>query len=308
MNEIHSYPKVYNLGHPQITDLFDGPVVVQEKIDGSQISWSWRDGELFVRSKGKMQHGGSASADSMFIGAIEYLEEQTEYAAELADGWVFRGEWLNSPRHNTLTYERRPRNGLILFDIETEPNHFAEPVLVQRWAASLDIEAVRPFPATEGHSLEWFQTLLEEESQLGGPKVEGVVIKNYARFGKDGKALMGKHVSEAFKEKHSRSWKERHPTRRDIVDQLGEALNTEARWEKAVQHLRDNGELTNSPKDIGPLMREVKRDTIEEERDWIAERILATLLPKVERQLGRGLPEWYKQRLAESQFQGGDNE
>ena len=55
-----SYPKVWNLGHPHIENLFDGPVVVQEKVDGSHAiilwgkedknhqarpeisSWSWR--------------------------------------------------------------------------------------------------------------------------------------------------------------------------------------------------------------------------------------------------------------------------
>ncbi len=40
--------------------------------------------------------------------------------------------------------------------------------------------------------------LLEKESILGG-KVEGIVVKNYARFGKDKKVLMGKYVSEQGK-------------------------------------------------------------------------------------------------------------
>jgi ATP-dependent RNA circularization protein (DNA/RNA ligase family) len=36
---ILSYPSIYALGHRAIRELFDGPVVVEEKIDGSQFSF-----------------------------------------------------------------------------------------------------------------------------------------------------------------------------------------------------------------------------------------------------------------------------
>ena len=50
---INSYPKIYNIGHKYILDLFNEEVSVQEKIDGSQISFGVIDGELCARSKGK---------------------------------------------------------------------------------------------------------------------------------------------------------------------------------------------------------------------------------------------------------------
>lgn len=50
---IHSYPTIYNLGHRAIVDLLKGPVIVEEKIDGSQISFRKDEqGDLEVRSKG----------------------------------------------------------------------------------------------------------------------------------------------------------------------------------------------------------------------------------------------------------------
>ena len=49
----HSYGKIFNLGHKETEALFDGPVVVEEKIDGSQFSFGSINGELKVRSKGR---------------------------------------------------------------------------------------------------------------------------------------------------------------------------------------------------------------------------------------------------------------
>ena len=42
----HSYGKIFNLGHKETEALFDGPVVVEEKIDGSQFSFGSINGEL----------------------------------------------------------------------------------------------------------------------------------------------------------------------------------------------------------------------------------------------------------------------
>ena len=50
-------------------------------------------------------------------------------------------------------------------------------------------------------------------------------------------------------------------------------------------------------------MAELKRDTVEEEREWIAGRLTEWALPKVVRGVGRGFPDFYKQLLAASQFE-----
>jgi hypothetical protein len=286
---IWSYPKVLALGHAGVTGILSGEVVVQEKYDGSQLSWAWIDGELHVRSKGKEQHGNGAVVDKMFRPAIDYLLDQEPF-----NGPVFRGEFFSKPKHNTLAYPRMPKNGLILYDVEDGPQGYSD--ILAHWAGALEIEVAQQFDVPEDGDL---LSLLEQESSLGGP-MEGIVIKNYARFGRDGKALMAKLVREDFKEKHTRDWKERNPNRSDILAAIVTALDTEARYEKAVQHLRDDGRLEQSPRDIGALMKEVKRDTIDEEREWIIEKLATHFMPQVERALGRGLPNWYKAKLAET--------
>ena len=50
---IHSYPSIYAVGHKYLAELFNGPVVIEEKIDGSQFSFGVYDGVLKIRSKGQ---------------------------------------------------------------------------------------------------------------------------------------------------------------------------------------------------------------------------------------------------------------
>jgi len=51
---LHSYPNVYQLGHKLVSNVLDGYVLVQEKIDGSQISFGIdENGKLNMRSKNK---------------------------------------------------------------------------------------------------------------------------------------------------------------------------------------------------------------------------------------------------------------
>lgn len=309
---IGEYGKIYNLGHRDIQGLLDaGPVVVQEKYDGSQFSFQWDDqGRLLCRSKGKVQfQPGMAleEVDGLFRKAVEHLLEQKPHDSE----YVFRAECINKPKHNSLTYDRVPDGFLVLFDVEVL-NEFDEVALfmdaagIDLVAKILGIDAAQRITVIQGNTInmdllaEWLQTV---ESTLGGTKVEGVVIKNYrVNSLRSGRPLMGKHVSEAFKETHKRKWKGSHPSQGDIVAGLLLTLNTEARWLKALQHLADDGTLEGEPRDIGPLMREVKRDTMEEELPYIMEKLLDWARPKIKRGLGAGLPEWYKNRLAEEAF------
>jgi hypothetical protein len=59
--------------------------------------------------------------------------------------------------------------------------------------------------------IEFFRGLLDRVSILGGQKIEGVFVKNYARFNPDKKVMMAKYVSEAFKEIHQGEWKSANP-------------------------------------------------------------------------------------------------
>lgn len=293
-----SYPKVYNLGHPALgKDFLSGPILIEEKIDGSQFSFGRFDGDLKIRSRRKnMELGAPEALFSEAIAAIQDLD--------LTDGWTYRGECLQKPKHNVLKYDRIPSKHVILFDVCPAYETYLPYDEKCREADRLGLEVV-PRLFHGGNvtiSLESLLSLMEMTSVLGGTRIEGVVVKQYTKFGEDGKALFGKHVSEQFKETHQKEWKVKNPSQAGIIDLLGLIYRTESRWQKALQHLAEDGLLTHSPKDIGPIMKEVQKDVLEECEEEIKGRLFKWAWDHLRRMVASGVPEWYKQHLLESQF------
>jgi RNA ligase-like protein len=290
---IHGYGKVWNLSHSAVRDLFLGPVEVQEKVDGSQFSFGVdaTTGELICRSK-----GADAIGVNLFAPSVDHAT-QLHQAGKLVPGWVYRGEALQKPRHNALTYSRVPHGHIALFDVEHQgegswvPHHELEAI-----AEALGVEAVPHFgtwPA--GTSYTELQRLLERESFLGGVLVEGVVIKARGRFGVDGKPLMGKLVRPEFRELNKSAHGKEHI--HAIIHAIARECGTPERWAKVVQHLRERGELEGSPRDIGKLCEELHRDIEVECKEHIGQRLMEWALKDVKRGALQGFPDWYKTQL-----------
>jgi len=299
---IGSYPKVYAIGHRHIAQIFDGPVIVEEKIDGSQFSMclSVTDGStLHLRSKG--QQIVLDAPDKLFTEAVS-TAQRVQYL--LSPGRTYRCEYLQKPKHNVLAYDRIPSHHLIIFDIEDVAGNPLGREDKEAECNRIGLECVPLLYEGEIDSFEHLQNLLDTTSVLGGQKIEGFVVKNYAHITQhDGKYLVGKYVSERFKEFHGVDWRKRNPTQNDILEQLITAYRTPARWEKAIQHLRDAGALDGDPRDIGALIKEVRKDVDEECADEIKQRLYKYFWPKVSRALTSGLPEYYKQQLAQKAFE-----
>lgn len=299
-NPLHSYSKIYHIGHKQLENLFKGNVVVEEKVDGSQFSFGRRGDQLHFRSRGCVVY--PETADKLFKAAVDYIVTIKD---KLPDGWTYRGEVLHAVRHNTLTYGRTPRHNVVLFDIERKGQYFLDPLQKAYEANRLDLEAVPVFAGCEIKDVETLRSFLERESFLGGCKLEGIVIKNYEQFAEDKKVLMGKWVREEFKEIHQGAWKGANPSRSDVIDMMVKVYRNEARWEKVIQHLRDAGKLQGAPQDIGPLIKEFQKDLLEECAAEIKEKLYEYAAPKIIRGASAGLAEFYKERLAQQQqFQG----
>ncbi|SRR6266516_115587 len=306
---MHSYPQIFNLGHRAAQDVLRAPVVVQEKIDGSQFSFMVRmagspEGpdygqELVMKSKGALVL--PETADKLFKPAVDTVMRLWA-EGKLVNGWTYRGEVLAKPKHNTLAYARVPKDNIILFDIDMGEESYVEPLRAETAAALLGLEFVPTLYEGIVESLDQLHAFLGRVSVLGGTKIEGVVIKAYGTYGIDKKTLMAKYVSEAFKEIHAGDWKERNPGRADILELIIARYKTTARWQKAVQHLRERGELQEAVQDIGPLMREVPLDVEKEERSEIMEALWSHFWPQIKRGITAGLPQWYKDALAKAAF------
>ncbi len=293
---MHSYPKIYAVGHRYISDLFLDDVLVEEKIDGSQFSFSKTGDTVEMRSRGAQVHAETPGMFSHAAVTVAALKDK------LQDGWVYRGEYLQKPRHNVMAYSRVPNGNIILFDINTGEECYLTREQKEAEATRLGLEIVPVMFNGKVTSPEDIYAFLKNESVLGG-KVEGVVIKNYSRFGLDKKVLMGKYVCEEFKETASKVWKADNPNLGDVVDRIIATVRSPVRWAKAVQRLRDDGKLDHSPKDIGILIKEIQADVKAEEADFISQKLMEYALPRVIRASTGGFPEWYKQQLLESAFE-----
>lgn len=295
---IPGYTKVHNIGHKIVDGVFKGPVVIQEKVDGSQYSFQFLSDGVHYRS----HHVDITHQPHMFAEARTFIESIKE---KLTPGWIYRGEFLKKRQHNALTYDRVPTGHVILWDVETGPGKFLSPEELAAEAARIGLECVPCYYVGELDTSKDIKTVLDpylaRPSVLGG-KTEGIVIKNYDKFGPDDKLLAVKWVSPEFKEVHKKEWGEANPTQKDVVQRLIDMLRTDARYVKARQHLSDKGLLTGEMRDIALLVKEVQSDVKDEEEDWIKQQLFDHFWPIISRAVISGIPTWYKGVLADNVF------
>ena len=296
------YTKVLALGHRFIDTILIGFNIVEEKVDGSQYNFGIdKDGKLWVFSHSAFIHPEAPPA--MFKDATEYVVSIQD---KLIPGYSYHGECLSKPKHNVLAYGRIPNNNTIIFDIEDENGNPLPYELKNSFAKALGFETVQLLGRNISSKDDLINLLDTIKPLLGGEEhIEGVVVKNYDRLTPDGKYMVGKLVSERFKEKHNKEWKSGRPEKKEIISRLIEELRTEARWNKAVQHLREQNLIVDEPKDIGGIIKEVIKDIEEEEKEYIKEELYTAYIKSIKSGVTVGIPEWYKRKLLNNLKEGG---
>lgn len=295
MKQVPGYAKVFTLGSTGTERALMGNVVVQEKVDGSQFAFGVNeDGILVMRS-----HHQALDLDT----CPKQFKAAMDHVLSLNLRWVvpdtyFYCEMLDKPKHNTICYDRYPTNHLVLFDSSSPMGWYGRPELGV-WAIQLGIDVIPELYRGEV-SVEALRNLLQFPSYLGGSTVEGVVVKNYhemVALGGRMQPLFVKLVNEAFKERNQKEFKAK--TTRGTIEEYVASFQSEARWMKAVQHLRDQGLLVGEPRDIGLLVHEIDRDTLEEETENIKEELFKLVRGEILRKAKMGFPEFYKNKLIE---------
>lgn len=277
----------------------DVPCDVEEKVDGSQFSFGVFGSDRKLKCRSRSQAIDPDRPDGMFRLAVETVKELTDV---LTIGWTYRAEVLCKSKHNILQYERTPKGNLILFDIQTSEQDWASRAEVEREASRIGLEVV-PLLFSGKPTLSDLERCFNNKSILGGP-IEGFVIKPIGRVlrDRDNAPIMAKWVSSQFKETKKDEWKEK-PPRTDIFAFIGAPYRTHQRWQKAVQHLAETSSLTGTPADIGPLIREVQEDVAKECKVELLEELWDFAWPQISRAVITGLPEWYKEKLAQELFE-----
>lgn len=288
------YSKVHQMYHRETQKMRGKLLTIQEKVDGSQISFGRRDGKLFVKSHNHMID--IDNPEKMFALAVQNLKDLM-----LPDGIVFRGEYLSKPKHNTLTYDRVPLRNIIIYDIEvgdgTNDYMNWEDVKMNATLCGFEVVPTIFVDTFDNIMLEtdMFDDMLKEQSILGGTTIEGIVVKCYSMVDCNEKILMAKYVSPKFKEMNGSN--NRVKNTKDVVAEIAKKFNTLARYEKTVQHLREDGQIIDDMTDIGPLMRELNRDFEDECVDDVKDMLYSHFRKKIMRGVSAGFPEWYKSKL-----------
>lgn len=295
MKGTSKFPKIYRVDAPEVTGIFDGPVEITEKIDGSQFGFGLINDELVCRSKGALLHQGSTCA-GLFAGAVVHVRSIKD---SLTPGWFYYGEAVQNKRHNKLTYDRVPKGHIVLFGIKKVTEQGA--VFIDDWnvlneeAQRLGIDVAPLIYAGVMDSVNDLEELLNKPSVFGAQFMEGVVVKRYGICGRDCSSLMvAKLVNDEFREVQKS--KKARKTDKGAAEQLAEIIecyHTTARFDKAIQHLRDAGQLTGTNADIKYLVQEVQRDLLEEEAENIKNDLWAVFSKTIVKGCVKDLANYY---------------
>lgn len=308
MGTVPSYGKIFTLGSAGTAQALTGPVVIQEKVDGSQFSFGIdAEGNYVFKSKNQPLHIEAPA--KMFEEAVTSAHRALEklQRKESKREIYFYGEYLQKPKHNALTYDRVPKGHIVLFEGVYELRHMGREYL-QYFADMFELDIIPQLHEGEINLHELGPLYKDVKSFLGGVNMEGIVIKNYGQhivYNNNLYPLFTKVVCPAFKERNSEAQKEFK--KGWDLNEFILSFKSEARWVKALQRIKENGEYTGEPKDIANLIKEVQKDLADEEKETIKHALYRAYIKDITRVAVSGLPEWYKNLLITQTFGGVDD-
>lgn len=195
MSDYKTYPKIHRLGKEETDGLLDYEVVVQEKVDGANISIFQLDGKLRCGTRTRM-----LPEDESFNGFQEAVQSNLNLAMYFSrnPNHILYGEWLVK---HTITYPDEAYRKIYLFDIYDKVNDV--------WLPQEDVKAEAEFLGLEYPHVFMVGKVTEEQvNEFVGksaiaPAGEGVVLK-FANFvNKFGDHAYAKVVHQNFKESNA---------------------------------------------------------------------------------------------------------
>lgn len=300
-----SYNEIEQPYHKETEGIFDGYIEVSEKVDGSQFRIEIDDNGTVKCASKNMELG----VDSMFkLGTDEAQKVFKNVKADPGDTIHIFAEYLPKPKHGKIPYTRIPHHYFAVFDVIIH-GKFLRKEQREQFAFMCGLECVPVYYAgivnmTNEEGAKFVEPWLKSKSFLGHQpgydKVEGVVVKNYDKKFQvhEGHSLYDqfmftKYVNEDYKERKSMTV----PKAGKELESLIESCRTEARWQKALQHLQERGELKQHMSDVGLLVKETMNDLEEEEKETIKEQLYKLYRKQILQGSTKGIQEWYKKKL-----------
>ena len=302
------YPKILTIGNKLLAQLFDDPVEISEKVDGSQFRVRLTKDQVMWGSKNK-----GCTQEGMFNVAIMVAKEiwVQDVWRTFGDDITLFCEYLKSEKHNTIKYNRVPLNNLYLFGAIIDGEHLETDVLIDL-ANEIGIDPPNIISYKKINNSDELNDLLQIESYLGRSKIEGIVIKNYHKSYDPllvstqqflGYPLAGKLVREDFREKNNANWKANK--RSKGIDKIAEVYFTAQRLRKVIQHLEEEGKIQGEKKDLKYLIPGFYSDLYEECSDEITEMIMKEVWNDIKRRGSSFVVSEYIEYLTRKQFKEG---
>ena len=287
------YDKVKNSGI--VLDKFKHRgLVVQEKLDGSNASFTMEDGELVCFSRRKKLNENE-TLNGFYNWAHENVDK--EVLAPLLNGFIIFGEWL--VKHK-IQYKEECYKEFYVFDVyDKKKEIYLPPESVMIIAEDLNLKHVEylmvmpPSNQLSNIQPQDIQDLVGKSNMTVKPNTgEGIVVKYL-----DGKSEYEdyyKIVSNEFKEFNRQKMK----TEVKNHDSVADYAITRPRMEKMIFRAIEEGRLSEDNielENFGPIMKEVGQnfvdDIMEEEKD--------NMLKIIEKQIKKKMPHILREILQE---------
>ena len=301
MNElikIERYAKILQYGKRDTFKIKEGEVTVEEKVDGSQFRIFCNGYDRKFGSK-SVDYTEERTPDSMFLVAILNATGLLK-DINFEKPTMIYCEYLSKTKQNTLNYGRVPKNNLMIFDVKVEDKwlNWSDK---KKFADTYDFDCIPRLWQGDGKDLtfELIESLIKQKSTLGDVIVEGVVMKNYEQLHTVeyllGMPIMIKYVRDSFKEINTKNWKGKN--KKGFMENMIEKYKSTNRWQKAIQHCNERGQLEGEMKDVPDVLREIISDLETEEGETIKKELYDFFWKEIKKGVVRGFPEYYRGTL-----------
>ena len=248
------YIKIKALGTLETEGIFDGKVVVQEKVDGANFSFFVEDNKLTFASRNMVMVDKKNAGN--WKAMLPVTEAFNQHKDKFNPNYLYVGE---STQKHTISYDLIP--GFIGYDIwneETESFLYWKDSKVI--FESLGLEFIHVHFERDGSEIimEELEECIKDSAYKEGES-EGVVIKNY------NKQIFAKIVTDDFKEQNRAVFKgtNQPPKEGNSTISIASTYSTDARIEKIIHKLVDEGTVLDMSM-IPILFNAVSEDIFEE--------------------------------------------
>lgn len=214
--DFKKYQHVERFGTTEVQGIEIGECYVFPKIDGTNASVWWDEGELHCGSRNR-----ELSLDKDNAGFMSWASKQDRLVELLKNHMNLRlyGEWLVP--HSLKTYREDAWRRFYVFDVMDGDKYIPfseyEPMLKE-----YGLDYISPIAVIKNGSYEQFINQLAKNVFLiedGKGAGEGIVIKNYNYVNKFGRTTWAKIVTSEFKEKHVKEMGATPITGPDMVEE-----------------------------------------------------------------------------------------